>query len=83
MPKYIRRVVKMEVGARKSFVYIPSMGFIEVCEAREEGMEGNNQELSEKEMMDIAIRRRLEREYPGCEIIQDGDSWSVNPKGQA
>ncbi len=71
-------LVMMQVGAKKSLVYIPSMGFLEVV--GEERVKRKEEALTESEMIDNTILRRLQKQYPGCRIIQDGNKWSVFPK---
>lgn len=69
----------MRTGEKKTFMYIPSLGIIESFKTREEAVNNNNQGQDAQKMIDNKILKRLQKEHPGCRIIQNGNSWSIIP----
>ena len=70
-------------GSVKKFVYIPDLGFFDDIWSAigevppEDDLFPNLQETSST---DEIIRKRLQKEYPGCRIIHDGNRWEVIPE---
>ncbi len=73
----------MRIRDWKNFVYIPTIGFIEVIVG--EIVETENHKFhvqyrgENKALRDQTIFTRLQTEYPGCTIIQNGDLWGIVP----
>lgn len=65
----------MKVGDKKTFVYIPWLGFIEAADTMEERI---NQEEAKKEGEDKKILRTLQKAKPGKNIKKIGDSWLIS-----
>ncbi|MFK9094373.1 hypothetical protein [Bacillus salipaludis] len=70
----------MQAGEKKTFMYIPSLGIVRSFETREEAVNENNQGQAAQKIFDNTVLRRLQKEYPGFRIIQNGNSWSIIPK---
>ena len=82
----------MRIGEKKSFVYFPSYGLIEVSMAdsqkkrdhqlsrqveKEESM--SLEQLSRNTLSDASIREMFEQAYPGHTVIQNGNEWTMVP----
>ncbi|WHY86012.1 hypothetical protein QNH39_26135 [Neobacillus novalis] len=69
----------MQAGEKKTFMYIPSLGIVESFKTRDEAVNENNPEQAAQKIFDDTVLRRLQKEYPGCRIIQNGNSWAIIP----
>ncbi|MBT2730268.1 hypothetical protein J7E63_25835 [Bacillus sp. ISL-75] len=67
----------MKVGDKKTFVYIPWLGFIEAADTMEETIKRINQEEAKIEWEDKKILRTLQKAKPG-KNIKIGDSWLIS-----
>lgn len=74
----------MRIRDWKNFIYIPTVGFIEVIVGEIVEKEKHKFQVEDKNenkaIRDQKIFTRLQKEYPGCTIIQNGDLWGIIPK---
>lgn len=70
----------MEVGEQRNFVYIPLLGMIESGDTKSETLARIRKAEVKREIADKKLRRRLQKEYPGCEIVKNGNHWTIKPK---
>ncbi|MFP5116130.1 hypothetical protein ACSU64_27870 [Bacillaceae bacterium C204] len=68
----------MKVGDKKTFVYMPWLGFIEAGDTMEETMRRIHEEEAKKEIEDKKMLRRLKKANPGKNIKKIGDSWLIS-----
>jgi uncharacterized protein with ACT and thioredoxin-like domain len=67
----------MKSGEKKTFVYMPMLGFIEAADTMEETIKRIRQAEVRQEIEVKKMLRRLKRENPGKNIIKAGDGWSI------
>jgi len=74
-------------GSVKKLVYIPKLGFLDdIWSAIGEESPKDNQSQIQQETsreltkVDQIILKRLQKEYPGCKIIHNGNRWEVVPE---
>jgi hypothetical protein len=68
----------MKVGDKKAFILLPELGLIEAGETIEETMNRINRAEVRMEIENKKIRKRLEKENPGCRILKMGDGWLIS-----
>ncbi|MEH7416057.1 hypothetical protein V7266_12310 [Neobacillus drentensis] len=68
----------MKVGEKKTFVYIPWLGFIEAADTMEETIKRINQDEAKKEWEDKKMLRTLQKANPEKNIKKIGDSWLIS-----
>jgi hypothetical protein len=68
----------MKVGEKKTFVYVPWLGFIEAADTMEETMKRIAEEEVKKEIEDKKMLRKLQKSNPGKNIKKIGDSWLIS-----
>ncbi|MHC0039706.1 hypothetical protein [Pseudoneobacillus sp. C159] len=68
----------MKTGEKKTYFYIPLLGFIEVADTLEETIKRMHELEVKKELKDKKILRSLKRAYPGKFIKKCGEAWQIS-----
>jgi len=68
----------MKVREKKTFVYLPWLGFIEAADTMEKTMARIHEEEVKREIADKKMLRRLKRENPGKNVAKVGDCWLIS-----
>lgn len=73
----------MDENRCRNFLYVPSFGFYEI-DGFEQGERGNKKWKADMERTesDRKVMEILQKRYPGCRIVQNGNRWDIIPDKQ-